>query len=141
MNSLVAMASALREAHGRAYDELIDVSALDRAPAAATGAFASCCTPSGSGTQPSIAAFGAVMVGDELLHFPRIHDVLRRRRVSLVETSAVVPHLTLSHDSGVLLLDLPMLRQTGFAAAKVAQVPAVFYKLALSPVLCAVLRM
>jgi hypothetical protein len=141
ISPLTAMASALREVHGGAYDDLIDVSALARAQeaAAVAAAHGAACqeapstidrrgqgslqnpTGTGAGTGASSgASAGAVMVGDELLRFPEIHALLRRRRVPLIECSAALPHLIIDHESGVLILDLPTLRQPGAAAAMVA---------------------
>ena len=61
------------------------------------------------------------MMGDDLLRYPRLHALLRRRGVRLIETSAARPHLILDHESGVLLLDLQTLRQPGLAASMVAE--------------------
>ena len=44
------------------------------------------------------------MMGDDLLHHhPRVHALLRRRGVSLPETSVTLPHLIIDHETGVLL--------------------------------------
>ena len=114
---LSAMATALRTAHGRSYDELIDVSALLRLPAATASESARDASNAGVGNLVAEAhrdaGISAVMIGDELLRFPRLHALLRKRGVPLVETSAALPHLILDHESGVIVLDLPTLRESG----------------------------
>ena len=51
------------------------------------------------------------MMGDDLLHHhPRVHALLRRRGVSLLETSVTLPHLIIDHETGVLLVDAHALR-------------------------------
>lgn len=131
-SALAAMVAALRTAHGRKYDDLLDVTALLRHPTSnAIGHVTAATTATATSASdrarmhaehgvPSDHA-GAVMMGDDLLRFPRVHALLRRRGVPLIETSAALPHLTIDHETGVLLLDLPTLRRPGLAASMVSQ--------------------
>lgn len=116
---LAAMASALREAHGRSSDDLIDVSALARSLGIRPNGSA---PPASPFTLASDGLNCSLLVGDDLLHFfPRIHGLLRQRGVKLLETSVELPHIILDHESGVLILDEKTLHKAGAAAAMAAR--------------------
>ena len=102
---LAAMAMTLREAHGCAYDELIDVTALMRTEEPVTSCAASAvgytncassCNGSTSTRRPHRADVSSpVLMGEELLRYPKLHSLLRRKGLTLIETSTALPHLIL----------------------------------------------
>ena len=49
------------------------------------------------------------MIGEALLEAPRLHRLLRRKGLQLIETSSPLPHLFLDPSSGLLACDAPAL--------------------------------
>ena len=125
-SALMQMARSLREAHGREYDDVLDVTAMvQRVEATGGGGGGGSRSAerqqlprsgSGAGSLPRV-----VMVGDDLLRYPRVQALLQRQGIALVETSVDVPHLILDHESGVLVLDAALLRRPAEALQMVAQ--------------------
>jgi len=135
-SALMQMARLLRDAHGRAYDDVLDVSSIVERASNGSGGIVVVGGDSGAGAissdcRPADALAGsncirrrcadAVMIGDDLLRYPRLQALLQRKGIPLVETSVDLPHLILDHEAGVLVLDLDMLRVRGRVAAMVAQ--------------------
>ena len=132
-SALMQMARLLRDAHGRAYDDVLDVSSIiERASNGSggviggggdsgAGAISSESRPADALAASSCIRRDAVMIGDDLLRYPRLQALLQRKGIPLIETSVDLPHLILDHEAGVLVLDLDTLRERGRVAAMVAQ--------------------
>ena len=104
-DELERVAESIRAVQGRQYDDLVDVSALAHpAHPLATAAGAG---GGDGGVRGDGGGGGAVslMVGSDLLRLPRLHSLLERKGVWLVETSAHLPTIMLDHDKGLLAVD------------------------------------
>ena len=103
-------ARLLRRSHGGRYDDSINLEAVharkqgSAARSDGSGSRRGDTHPSGAGAIP-----WPVMIGEALLEAPRLHRLLRRKGLQLIETSSPLPHLFLDPSSGLLACDAPAL--------------------------------
>ena len=93
-SALMNLALSVRAAQGLAYDELIDVSVLVRRTAAHTASEDAqhSSSPSDHASRSNSPAIRTLMIGDDLLTTcPRLHSLLTRKRVTLIETYTLTP--------------------------------------------------
>ena len=67
-----------------------------------------------------------VMVGDALLELPRLHELLSRQGVTLVECSAELPHVVIDHEAGLLAFEAADMSQLGRVLAMVRRCEIAF---------------